>query len=68
MLQDTTSPTLNRRRITLFVGVLGVGLIITSFLVNTPAEVLSGELAILTSPSILITDYIAYANLGAGIF
>jgi hypothetical protein len=50
------------------VGVLGVGLIITGFLVNTPAEVLSGELAILTSPSILITDYIAYANLGAAFF
>lgn len=68
MLQDTTSPTLNRRRITLLISLLGVGLIITGFLVNSPSEVLSGELAILTSPSILITDYIAYANLGAAFF
>lgn len=68
MLQDTTSPTLNRRRITLLISLLGAGLIITGFLVNSPSEVLSGELAILTSPSILITDYIAYANLGAAFF
>ena len=68
MLQDTTAPILNRRRITVLVSLLGVGLIITGFLVNTPEEVLLGELAILTSPSILITDYIAYANLGAAFF
>lgn len=68
MLQETRSPIINRRRITIFIGVLGIGLIITAFLVNSPSEVLSGELAILTSSSILITDYIAYANLGAAFF
>lgn len=68
MLQDTISPKLNRRRITLLISLLGFGLILTAFFVNTPVEVLSGELAILTSPSILITDYIAYANLGAALF
>ena len=68
MLQDTIAPILNRRRITVFVSLLGIGLIVTGFLVNTPSEVLLGELAILTSPSILITDYIAYANLGAAFF
>jgi hypothetical protein len=39
-----------------------------AFLVNTPSEVFQGELAIITSPSILITDYIAYANLGSALF
>ena len=68
MLQDTNSPALNRRRITLLVATLGVGLILTAFLVNKPSEVIFGELAVLTSPSILITDYIAYANLGAAFF
>lgn len=68
MLQDTLSPTLNRRRITLIVSILGISLILTAFLVNTPSEVFLGELAIITSPSILITDYIAYANLGAAFF
>jgi len=65
MLQDTISPTLNRQRITWIVGVLGSVMILIAFLVNTPSEVFSGHLAIITSPSILITDYIAYANLGA---
>ena len=43
-------------------------MIIMAFLVNSPTEVFQGELAIITSPSILITDYIAYANLGAALF
>jgi hypothetical protein len=68
MLQDTLSPTLNRRRITLFVSILAFSLILTAFLVNTPSEMFLGELAIITSPSILITDYVAYANLGAAFF
>lgn len=65
MLQDTISPTLNRQRITWIVAVFGSAMILIAFLVNTPSEVFSGQLAIITSPSILITDYIAYANLGA---
>jgi len=43
-------------------------MIVIAFIVNTPAEVFQGELAIITSPSVLITDYIAYANLGSAFF
>jgi hypothetical protein len=59
---------LNRKRITLLIGIFGTGMIVIAFLVNSPNEVLLGEFSILTSPSILITDYIAYANLGAAFF
>lgn len=68
MLQETSFPRLNRRRITLLVSVFGVSMLVVAFLVNTPGEVFAGEWQILTSPSILITDYIAYANLGAAFF
>jgi len=68
MLQNTADPILNRRRITSIVLVFGLGMIAFAFFVNSPIEVLRGELMILTSPSILITDYIAYANLGAAFF
>ena len=68
MLQETSYPRLNRRRITLLVCVFGVSMLVMAFLVNTPREVFAGEWQILTSPSILITDYIAYANLGAAFF
>lgn len=68
MLQETTYPILNRKRITLLIGIFGTGMIVIAFLVNSPNEVLLGEFSILTSPSILITDYIAYANLGAAFF
>jgi hypothetical protein len=43
-------------------------MLVIAFLVNSPMEVLSGELSIIRSPSILITDYIEYANLGAAFF
>jgi len=68
LLQETSYPRLNRRRITLLVCVFGVSMLVMAFLVNTPREVFAGEWQILTSPSILITDYIAYANLGAAFF
>ena len=68
MLQETTHPIINRRRITLLVSVFGISMLVIAFLVNTPQEVFTGEWSILTSPSILITDYIAYANLGAAFF
>ncbi len=68
MLQETTHPIVNRKRITLLVSILGVSMIVIAFLVNTPMEVLTGELSIITSPSVLITDYIAYANLGGAFF
>lgn len=65
MLQETTYPIQNRNRITWLVGVLGGGMVLLAFLVTPAMEVLRGQWAIITSPSILITDYIAYANLGA---
>jgi hypothetical protein len=43
-------------------------MLVIAFILNTPAEVLTGEWVILTSPSILITDYIALANPGAAFF
>lgn len=68
MLQETTYPLLNRKRITLLVSIFAASLIAVAFIVNSPMEVLRGELEIITSPSILITDYIALANLGAAFF
>jgi len=68
MLQNTANPILHRRRITLVLTVLGLGMIAVAFIVNSPEEILLGEFSILTSLSILITDYIAYANLGAAFF
>lgn len=43
-------------------------MLLLAFIVTPAADVLRGELAIIQSPSILITDYIAYANLGAAFF
>jgi hypothetical protein len=57
----------NRKRITLLVLVFSLGVITAGFSVNTPAEILRGELQIITSPSILMTDYMALANLGAAL-
>jgi hypothetical protein len=59
---------LNKRRITFLVVVFSLAMITTGFLVNTPKDVFKGEWAIITSPSILITDYIALANLGSAFF
>ena len=65
MLQETTYPILNRTRITWLVGALGGGMILLAFWITPFIDLLRGEWAIITSPSILITDYIAYANLGS---
>jgi len=40
-------------------------MILLAFWVTPAADVFRGEWAIITSPSILMTDYIAYANLGS---
>ncbi|HEY60620.1 MAG TPA: DUF1576 domain-containing protein [Anaerolineae bacterium] len=58
---------INRKRITALVFMFSVICIATGFSVNTYHEILAGELKILTSPGILITDYIALANLGAAL-
>lgn len=65
MLRETTYPIRNRTRITILVGLFSLSMIVIAFIVNTPLEVIQGEIAIITSPSVLITDYIAYANLGS---
>ncbi|MCD4671445.1 MAG: DUF1576 domain-containing protein [Anaerolineaceae bacterium] len=61
-------PQTNRTRITGLVLAFSLSWIVTGFFVNTPAEVFQGEWKIITSPGILITDYIALANLGAALF
>ena len=60
----TKLPQTNKTQITALVLVFSLSWIVTGFLVNTPAEVFAGEWMIITSPGILITDYIALANLG----
>ncbi len=57
----------NRLRITVLVLTFCLALTILAFLSNNPAEILEGEIKILTSTGILITDFIALANLGAAL-
>ena len=59
---------INRRRITLLMVSIGILFFITAFLVESPAQVLKGEWGIITSPGILITDFIALSNLGSAFF
>ncbi|NSW53392.1 MAG: DUF1576 domain-containing protein [Anaerolineae bacterium] len=58
----------NRRRITGLVLVFGLALLGLSLAVSSPAEIIRGEWQILTSRSILVTDYIALGGLGAAFF
>ncbi|MCD6474817.1 MAG: DUF1576 domain-containing protein [Anaerolineaceae bacterium] len=58
----------NRKRITLLIVLFCISLFAFAFLVESPQEILRGEWQIITSPSILITDYIALSNLGAALF
>jgi len=51
----------------MLLGGIGVGLIVTGLLVTAFNDVLSGMWTILTSPGILITDYVALANPGAAL-
>lgn len=43
-------------------------LILSSLLFNTPEEIFIGMQKIIVSPSILVTDYFALANIGTGFF
>lgn len=43
-------------------------ILLSSFIFNNPSEVLEGMKTITTAPSILFTDYIELANLGASFF
>jgi hypothetical protein len=58
----------NRRRITLLMVLISSTFIITAFIVEDPLNVLRGEWKIITSPGILITDYIALSNFGSAYF
>ena len=57
----------NRRRITILLLGFSCGLITLGFLVTPPRDVIVGLGTIFTSPGILITDYVALANLGAAL-
>ncbi len=59
---------LERRRINFLVLAFSFLLFAAAFSVNTHSEVFQGEWLILTSPSILITDYVALAGPGAALF
>lgn len=50
------------------VATFAILLIASSLLFNTPSEIFIGMQKIIVSPSILVTDYFALANIGAGFF
>lgn len=58
----------NRKRISFLVVLIGLIFLTTAFIVEKPNEVLRGEWKIITSPGILITDFIALSNLGSAFF
>lgn len=58
------SPPSNKKRITFLVLVFSLSMILAGFFVNSPAEILEGEWKIMTSQSILMSDYVALAGLG----
>lgn len=41
---------------------------LSSFLFNTPSEIILGMKSIITAPSIILTDYMEIANIGAALF
>lgn len=50
------------------VATFAILLIASSLLFNTPSEIFFGMQKIIVSPSILVTDYFALANIGTGFF
>ena len=59
-----SSPPLNKKRISSLVLFFGLSMILMGFFVSSPSGIFSGIWRIITSPGILITDYIALAGLG----
>lgn len=55
---------LKKLKLNMLIPYLGVAFIILAFIFSTPRDLLSGMATILTSPSILLTDYTAIAGLG----
>ncbi|MDO9545383.1 MAG: DUF1576 domain-containing protein [Pelolinea sp.] len=58
----------NRRRITILMISTSFLFLITAFLIESPMEVLKGEWKIITSPGILITDFMDLSNIGSAFF
>ncbi len=52
----------------IIVSIYAILILLSSFLFNTPQEILQGMKNIVVSPSILVSDYFAVGNLGAAIF
>lgn len=59
---------LDHQRITILTLSFCLLLIIAAFSISSPSNVFQGEWLIITSPSILITDYVALAGPGAALF
>ncbi len=45
-----------------------ITILLSSFIFNTPKEIFTGIKTIILAPSILLTDYMALANIGAALF
>jgi len=60
--------TIDRKRITFLILFFSITLILLAFRFEQFDEVLQGEWKIITSPGILITDYIEFSNLGSAMF
>jgi len=58
----------NRRKLTLLILILSFSFIFTAFLLEEPQELFLGAWKIITSPGILITDFIALSSLGSAFF
>lgn len=59
---------LNKLKKNMLIPHFGIALIILAFIFARPSEIFSGLGIILTSPSILLTDYVALAGIGATLF
>ena len=67
-MKSLTLQNINRKRITFLVLLISGIFLSTAFVVEKPVEVFRGEWKIITSPGILITDFIALSSLGAAFF
>lgn len=66
-IQVERAKKINKLRISLLVILISTALIATAFILVPAGQVISGEWTIITSPSILITDYIALTNIGSAL-
>lgn len=67
--EDDDPPRLTEEKAkTIFFTFIGLALIALAFVFNSPKEIWTGYMKILTSPAYLITDYIELSNTGATFF